>query len=289
MSNFTTKQGLKELPIDNRDFPLGGVFGFIDISEVPKDDFIVTTPFAIKNQGDSDLCSAFAVTAVSEDQEGIELLPEYQFFSTKRITGEKEEWGADLRSACKSAVKYGSVPVSKYGDMKGMPRGYILDERNWPSDIDTFAQLHKKETYFAVTGQYDAFDNIRCALWQHRDNKSSIVTGAVWKNGWLDQSYNGVIPDIAGDGFGHAFKIFGQKIINGEPHLIAQLSNGNEIGDRGYFYFNRTITNRELTKYGLFMFKDISREDAEYYLAQPFHINTPWFVVLWKFITSHVK
>ena len=282
-----TNGGLKELPDDGRDFSLGSVFGDIDIKEVPTGNFVVASPYSIKDQGDTDMCSAYAVTAVSEDQEGVELLPEYQFYSTKRITGNPEEWGADLRSACKSAVRYGSIPQVKLPEMKGMSRSFILEDKNWPEAADRMASYYKKSTFFAVSGRYDVFDNIRGALWYHKDNKCTVVTGACWRRSWI-AAQDGIIPTeaVVDSGFGHAFKLFGQKVINGELYLMAQLSNSEAVGDNGIYYFNRVVANRELAKYGLFMFKDISREDAEYYLNKPYTINTPWYSKIWAFINS---
>lgn len=271
-----TNPGLQELKEDDRDLVLGNVFGYISIKDVPDTDFIVSKPLKIKDQGDTDFCSAFAVTSVSEDQEGIELLPEYQFFSTKRITKEFEEWGADLRSAMKSAVKFGSVPTSTLPQMAGRPRSFILNEANWPKNVDHLAKEYSKETYFKIEGKHDCFDNIRASLWQHRGEKSTIVTGAKWINDWVTVK-NGIIREGNGDGFGHAFKLFGQKVIDGEIFLVAQLSNGENIGDSGIFYFNREIANREFGKYGCFMFKDIDRETAEFYSKQPFTLDTPWY------------
>lgn len=267
------KNSLRELPDDNRDFALGAVFPQIKIEEVPDTDFIIAEPL-VKNQGDSDLCSAYAVTSVSEDQEIEELLPEYQFLKTKQITGDQLEWGAGLRSACKSAVDFGSLPVNGFENKRAISRLEIFRKGTWPDHADRIAQFHKKETFWKVVGRYDVFDNIRTALWQHRNSKSSIVTGALWRNEWLDAP-GGVIPKEYGDeGFGHAFKIYGQKFINGELYLVAQLSQGNKVGDKGIFYFSREVTNREIGKYGVFMFKDISKKDAEYYLQHGFTVKT---------------
>lgn len=280
-----TNDGLRELPDDIRDFPLGAVYGTVDIKDVPLDDFIVSTPLVIKDQGDTDFCSAYAVTEVSEDQEGVELSPEYQFYSTKRITGDPEAWGADLRSACKSAAKYGSVPMKVCLSMKGMPREVILDQTKWDKSLDMMAEIYKKESFFSVDGPYDTFDNIRAALFSHRNDKCSIVTGACWKNAWITAE-NGIIPDVEGNGFGHAFKLFGQKNINGELYIVAQLSNSATVGDGGLYYFNRTVTNKELSKYGLFMFKDISPEEAKKYIDQPYTVRDSWIVKLIAIITS---
>ncbi len=289
MSSFNiTNEGLKELPIDERDFALGGVFGYAKIEDVPTTDFIVAEPLTIKDQKDTDYCAGFTVTEVSEDQEGTELLPEYQFFSAKRIAGKPEEWGVDLRSACKSAVKYGSLPLFASQEMSGKPRDFILDKKNWPYNSDSIASQYKKLTYFKVEGPYDTFDNIRCALWKHKSYKCTIVTGAKWRFAWINAE-GGIIKEAKGDGFGHAFKIFGQKVIDGELFLVAQLSNGKQVGDNGLYYFNREVTNAEIGPYGIFMLTDVSKDDAEHYLSSPYTMNDSLFSRVFKIIINFFK
>lgn len=282
-----TKNALSKLPKDSRDFNLGAVFPQISLSELPSDDFIIAEPILIKDQKDSDLCSAYAVTAVSEDQEGEELLPEYQFFQTKQISGAPDEWGANLRDACKSAVKFGSLPlkngVTEFSALKGISRTKLLKSETWSDLARQIALFHKKETYFNVDGKYDTFDNIRTRLWQHRDKKCSIVTGVLWRNEWIDAP-RGIIPVTYGaDGFGHAFKIFGQKVIDGEVYLVAQLSQGKNVGDNGLFYFNREVTNKEIGEYGIYMFTDMSREDAENIIKNK---GNSLFIQLWSFLAN---
>lgn len=283
-----TNEGLKELPIDDRDFALGGVFGYAKIEDVPTTDFIVAEPLTIKDQKDTDYCAGFAVTEVSEDQEGVELSPEYQFFSAKRIAGNKEEWGVDLRTACKSAVKYGSLPIFASQEMSGKPRDYILEEKNWPYHSDFVANNYKKSTFFKVEGPYDTFDNIRCALWKNKKNDCTIVTGVKWRFAWIEAK-GGIITEANGDGFGHAFKIFGQKVINGELFLVAQLSNGTQVGDKGLYYFNREVTNSEIGPYGIFMLTDVSKEDAQHYISSPYTINDSLFSRFYKIIINFFK
>lgn len=278
------KNSLRPLPKDSRDFNLGAVFPQVKIEDVPMTDFEVASPLGIKDQGDTDYCSAYAVTAVSEDQEGVELIPEYQFFKTKHLSGNLEEWGADLRDACKSAVKFGSMARNGWKGDIGLTRREILQETQWPDFADDIALFHKKETYFKVTGKYDVFDNIRAALWQHREGKSSIVTGALWRTDWLSAP-GGIIPENYGDdGFGHAFKFYGQKIIKGQIYLKAQLSQGTCYGDNGIFYFPRKVVNTEVGRYGIYMFKDISREDAEYYLQNKVSVKSSFIKQFWSLI-----
>lgn len=133
---------------------------------------------------------------------------------------------------------------------------FLANWENWPKELDEKAKLHKKQSYFAVDGPFDIFDNFRATLWQNREEKRSILTGALWKLEWTSAK-KGVIPKNAKiDRYGHAFKIYGQKVINGELHLVAQLSNGKNIGDGGIFYFPRSVVNKEFS-FGAYTFKDI--------------------------------
>lgn len=262
----TTGGGLRKLPVDKRDFPLAGLYVQANIGDVPGN-FVVSDPLFWKDQGDTDFCSAFATTEVSEDQEAVELLPEYQFFKTKVLMGDLASWGADLRTAVKSLVSFGSLPKIGHEQYSGMPREQVVDPKTWPAELDIIAKEYAKSTFFdATTGRYDLFDNLRTHLWQHRTEKCTIATGAMWRSAWTE-SLGGVIPktQFAGES-GHAFKLYGSMIINGEPYIIAQLSNGADIGDRGKFYFPREVVNRDLSGYGAYMVKDIDRATAEKYL-----------------------
>src|SRR3990167_3980865 len=103
--NVKQFSGLNPLLPDERDFSVGSIFGTFDLP--PDVDFTVSRPLRIKQQGDSDECAAYALCGVAEDTEGVELNPDYTFAKTKQLMGEFESWGADLRMAFKSAVKFG--------------------------------------------------------------------------------------------------------------------------------------------------------------------------------------
>lgn len=266
------REGLRKLPADNRDFQLGAMFPQTKYQDIPFETFSVEHPSfqgIVKDQGGSDMCTAFTITSVSEDQEAIELSPEYQFKKIKEITGKPDAWGADLRSACKSAVKYGSIPkhlANSYMKTMGIEtidRNAIVNH-NWDEVLDDQASIYSKESFFSIEG-FNLFDALRNALWTHRAENRSIAVGAKWRQEWTEAPL-GIIPTEYGDeGFGHAFKICGQDVINGELYLRAKLSNGKTIGDRGYFFFPKTVVNKEF-HYGAFMFKDIPAETVKVYI-----------------------
>lgn len=176
-----------------------------------------------------------------------------------------------------------------YERFRALPREEILKASTWPYGTALVAALYRKETFFKVDTPYDTFDSIRAALWKHRADKSTVVTGALWRNEWLGAP-GGVIPEKYGDsGFGHAFKFFGQKVIDGKLYLVAQLSQGVGVGDVGIFYFSRAVTNREIGKYGMFMFKDLSRKDAEHYMKVPYTKGMPFYKIVWAVLMAAFK
>ena len=257
------KQGLRATPHDDRDFSFGAVVGIASLAELPKE-YRVGDPLVVKDQGETDMCTAYALTAVSEDQEGVALSPFFTFGKTKKITGEKDEWGADLRSACKSGVGDGFLEL--FGStIDAVKRPATQEERDqaaeWmriSSTDEYLAQQHKKKTFFAVDGPYDVFDNMRSAMWRARSERRSVFTGCKWRQEWTNAP-GGVIDAVgSGSAFGHALKAFGWE----DDRMILQLSNGAAIGDQGIFKISRDALNEAFT-FGAFTFMDMPREEAE--------------------------
>ena len=177
--------GLRELPRDKRDFNLVKVFGTIE--DLPTHDFLVADPLGIKDQKDSDMCTAFSMCAVSEAQEGVELSPEWQFAKIKEIDGNHTTWGADLRTAAKSFVKFGSIEQQHAPyNLTNKERNFLANIDNWPFVLYANAKKHKKQSYFKVdaSGYSDLFDGIRAALWQNRHRKRFVPTGCLWEKEW---------------------------------------------------------------------------------------------------------
>jgi hypothetical protein len=285
------KDGLLPLPEklggETPDFSRTAVFGTMKAEEIPDHDFMVAPPFAIKDQGEDDTCSSRATNAASEDQEGVQLEDFFTFYATKvLIMQSPETWGADLRSACLAHVKHGALDLeySPFKHYKRKPtREEMLSPEIWTEDHMALAYEHRKNSFFAVDGPHDLFDNVRAALWIHRANMRSVVTGARWGASWT-AAPGGVIPKDAEKGrSGHAFIFKGQKNIDGVLHLVAQLSNGEEIGDGGMFYFPRGIVNRDFT-FGMYMFEDIPKEEAKDHLYYGTTVNSGLFERLWKIL-----
>lgn len=255
--------GLLPLPKDKRDFKLGQIWPQIPIEEVPNEDFEVAEPIKIEDQERTDFCTGFASSSVSEDQEEVDLCPLFAFAKIKQIRGEYQSWGANLRDACKAAIKFGFIKKEDSPFTLEKPRNFLANWENWPEELDAKALIHRKWSFFAVDGYKDLFDGIRASMWQHRAEKRSIFTGCSWDPDWT-RAKDGIIPKIRSDlkGTGHALKIYGQKIINGSIYLVAQLSNGKSIGNEGIFYFPRDVVKRDFF-HGAYMFKDVNPEEIK--------------------------
>lgn len=110
----------------------------------------------------------------------------------------------------------------------------------------------------------DRFDKIRSAIWQ---NKSAVISGCIWQDNW-EQAPHGIIEKEGNSLFGHAIIFIGQKMINNQLYLVAQLSNGTDIGDKGLFYFSRSIINKFFI-YGAYVFVDLNPEEVKKILWSP--------------------
>lgn len=279
--------GLEELPFDPRDFSHEEVFGAMRADELPENDFMVAPIFNIKDQGETDRCTAYATTAASEDQEGVVLDPNFTFFATKvLVSNSPDSWGANLRDACSSHVKYGGLEEEYAPLPLTATRDQILSPEIWDEDHKALAYEHRKTSFFAVDGPHDIFDNIRSSLWMHRAKMQSVITGTKWRPSWTDAPAGKIPAEYEENGSGHAFCFKGQRILDGVPHLVAQLSNGESIGDKGLFYFPREVVNKEFGKFGLFIFEDLPREKAENFIYYGIKVTDPLIVKLWKIVSK---
>jgi len=198
------QKGLRPLPEDNRDFQTGAFFTLPSLEELPKE-FSLGDPIWIGNQnaaGEGDFCSAYATCGMSQYQEGIELYPAFSFAAGKAISGDPDEWGQNIRTACKAHVKHGaayttSVPGMVTDADPQLRRDFSL----YPTVLRAQALNQKKKTYWKVTGPYDSYDNFRATI-----SKLNVAIGFGIKWQWPLEQYK---LDTMGDGFGHMMYAIG--------------------------------------------------------------------------------
>lgn len=300
---------LKEKTEDKRDYSHTAVFGAAKVDELPQGDFFIGDPMEIKNQDInylSDFCAAYAAAAAAEDHERTLLVPEYTFAKAKQLKAKDvgavteeaiqeviQEFGLELRDICMAGCKYGFLEREHdffHCNTEERPeRNTVADWRKWPEDLDMLAWEHAQNSFFSIDGPYDTFDNLRNAMWKHKGESCSIVTGMGWRQSWVDAPKGMINKDTYSPderSSGHAFKIFGQieldnKFGEKELYLVAQLSDGPQNGDKGLYYFSREVVNAE-AKYGAYMFNDMPREKAKFNADFQINISDSIWKKAWK-------
>jgi hypothetical protein len=259
MQTKLLKGGLNLTPKDERDFLLGAIITLPKLSELPESFSFET--LNVKDQKDTDYCTAFASCLVSELQEEVELCPEWSFAASKEISGDADKFGQDIRVAMKTHQKVGAIEkkVSPYS-LENKEDSFLRKIANWPKNLYNFALFHSKESYFKITGPYDHYDNIRASIWKFRDMKRGVVTGVVWSWNLSDVLLTG----ISENGSGHCIPIKGW---NKEGEEV-QNSYGLQAGKNGIHFISRETVNHFVEMYGAYMFVDISPEKAHYYLER---------------------
>lgn len=243
-------KGLRPLPHDDRDFKVGQIMTLPKLEELPKEFELPT--LGVKNQYNSDFCSAFASTLVSESQEGTILSPEWHFAVSKKISNDVKEWGQDLRTACEVSVKYGDINQKDAPfTLDNKEADFLRDINNWP-DLFNLAIRQKKKSYIKVKGPYDDFDDIRATLYKL---KTPIMIGLTWS--WGLNHYE--LKGTKDDGFGHAITVIGWN----DKGLILQNSVGVKIGLNGKHVMGREEINHFVSMYGAFTFIDFSPDEIK--------------------------
>lgn len=250
-------------------YRLGNAFPLPRIQDVPLIDFeLDENPIedqTLKADTLDDMCTAYALTSVLEPQEGVQLDPGYSFAKGKQREGRYDTFGLDLDDIGMTAIKWGALPLSK-SPFPDKPRSFVANWKNWPALYDHYAKEHKQAAMLWVKGPYDTFDNIRASLWLLKNlpeprRRAGIMAGAYWH---FETGEDGVVRRyLGGKDVGHAFRIRGQQMVNGVPHLLVQNSYGTGNGFRGLYYFPREIVNQTFAPYGQAIFVDMTSEELE--------------------------
>ena len=261
------REGLKILPKDERDFKHHVVFRTGALT-LPTE--FCLDGLTVKDQGDTDFCSAFATSTANGSQYPADLCPEYAFAKGKEISGDPDAYGQELRTACKAHINYGCILASiNPFPFETTLRSTIADWTKWNPSLDISAILYRQGSFFSVN---PTLADIKQAIYQQ---KSPVVTGMSFRQSWI-MAPGGVIPETYEDGgSGHAFLFKGVKIINGKEYLIAHLSNGTNIGDNGIFYFSDAVVQKEAT-FGNFVFTPLPKDSAQYYNNNKISVYQSW-------------
>ena len=260
--------GLRKSKYDPRDFSMSRLYGFVTKENLVKankllpEEFIIGMP-KVKDQGLTDQCTAYATTSASELQEAEELNPQWTFAVSKMMTKDPNKWGQTTEASAKSHVKYGAIAQKAFDKLDLDIDDYeIRDIKKWSRDFFPGAKEYQKSSYFKIDKNFLSFDGLKFMLFRNRLKKRAIITGLIWRNEWLNAE-KGIIPENYGEeGTPHAFILIGWAVIKKKEYLIAQLSSTEEVGDKGWFFFSRSVTEKEFGKkqFKSLMFVDVDPE-----------------------------
>lgn len=242
------KFGLRDITKDKRDLQLGALYFLPRLEDLP-DSFDLKPPFPVKDQGNTDYCSAYSSCGVSELQEIVELYPEYSFALSKEISGDPDAWGQNMRDAMKAHQKYGAIDAET---AQNSPK--IADLRrlqSYPTEWADKALKHRKKSFFAITGQYDPFDNIRASIWK---TKTAVAIGVVFS--WPVGQY--ILNTAQQQGFGHMMYVTGWD----DDGLIVVNSYGKAAGKNGKHRMTREVINTFAPRFGMMTMIDIEPDEA---------------------------
>lgn len=267
------------------------------------------TPLVL-DQTDLDFCTAFASTTMDYAlRGGFKGDPFYRMAQEKKLRGEYLSYGANLRDAANVAVNVGALPISNAPfthSVNGInplptdkPRDFLANWMNYPASLDLIASRNKDTSYFALDGNLDAFDNVRSALSFYTRERRIVNIGVMWRPEWTFAP-GGKIVDSGYDakdngGEGHSIDLVGQEVeIDGTIYIVNQGSWGLNYGDKGFFYFPRSVINKEISRnLGGFVYTKMPRSKAQWYMDNNIQVGDNWLIQIYKvfetFIINHIK
>ena len=242
--------GLREYKHDVRDFKFEKVFGLA--TEIPE---FFYEPLSIKDQKSTDFCVAFSLTEVAEYLDKVELDPIWFFSRIKEKEGNYLSFGADFKTAGKTAVDIGFLPQVFAPYDINRDRNFLANPENYSDDLKVSALPYRKKSYF-FTGI--GFQNTISAMYL---NKTPITVGCNWCDEWMYQQ--GGIIDNGGQVLGqHAMRACGWKRMNGKRYMGILNSYGKDVGGNAIFWFVEDIYNKYF-KMTPMVIVDLSPEEAK--------------------------
>ncbi len=212
-------------------------------------------------------CTGYLVADSARDHTGMRYSEDYNFMKTLVLMGSPPNSnGADLRSAYMVAPSFGLLERdNEPGAIElNTDQSVAANPVNWPLDLDLIS-INNKKAFVLITGPYDFSSNAQSFMWQTRTRRYSIGVGTAWYAEFETISNAGILPEnprvVTG---GHAYKLCGWKLINGQNHWILKTWQGPHYGDGGYCYMSFSQMNRLVRAWGAATYALVDMDDTTY-------------------------
>jgi hypothetical protein len=198
----------------------------------------------------NNFCSAATQSEIGADEFGIPMSQKFAALAISQIIKQPLYIaGASIDDSMKAGTTYGYLPLAQEPDNIKELQPFqnaeptICEISNWPADI--FAKALKyiiSGGHFYIDGPYDAFDNFRSQIYQHRPD-NGISCGVPWYSIFNRTPSTGIVRAPGGTvAAWHDVDMKGWETINGALYIVIRSWDLNE-GKDTYFYFSRAAWN----------------------------------------------
>lgn len=201
---------IEQSPTDDRDYTLGMYKLKRDyIKEIPKEYFSGFKP-KVKNQGKSDMCMAFQMSYVKDNQEGMISSPAWAFYQAHILDPRENKGGLIPRIALKALMKFGILPndvLNVIGSFEKIEKAILELKKKNPNITDeakkyaigSYARLHNEiEMKKAILEQdiiisgipvYEGLIKAKDTIGLPKKNEKSKGGHAVGLIGWNEKGW----------------------------------------------------------------------------------------------------
>lgn len=183
--------GLKPTPRDSRDkkFHSHRIFG---VTNNFPDSFNADTTHIFPNQNADKRpteCTAYAITQIAQNEDGMEYSKDYQFMKTLKAMGASpNSQGADGRTAFKVGC-VGLLPkTAEDPKFANSDQTYSATPENWPLELDIVAKPYARSSYIPISPVPDYFDGIRSALLLGQSEHRLVGLATQWSQDFRTDS-----------------------------------------------------------------------------------------------------
>jgi hypothetical protein len=199
-------------------------------------------PKYIKDQGETNYCTAFARSAAGSYLYGREMSEEYLTAKEGEVIGAPIFMGADPASADTAVANYGFLPKEQ-SPFSFEKDGWTVPAfwNSYPPALDGQAIVHCPGQPYNV---YPDYQSIKNALISGNGENAIVTVNGYWYGTWQNP-IGGILPTPTGSPVSrHSWDVIDYKICSdGVERLVMQLSQGTSWGDGGILYADEECLN----------------------------------------------